>query len=325
MRAIVCTELKGPDSLQLLELPDPKPDPGTLVIDVKAAALNFPDVLITWGKYQTKPKLPFSPGGEGAGVVSAVGDGVEGYSVGDKVFFIGTHGAFAERVALPAMVVAKMPPGVDYRTAAALTMAYGTSYHAFKQRADLKPGETVAVLGAAGGVGLAAVELAKAMGAKVIACASTDEKLQVCKAAGADELLNYGQTDLKTELKQLAPKGVDVVYDPVGGDYSEPAIRSLRAGGRHLVIGFAAGNIPAIPLNLTLLKQSQIVGVFWGAWVMANPREHGKNMVELFQMMAKGQIKPRVEDVYKLEHYREAYACLIERRVKGKVVLDVGI
>lgn len=320
MKALCCKTLDGPNSLSIEDIDTPEVGAGMVRVAVHAAALNFPDVLITQGKYQIKPDLPFTPGGEGAGVIDRVGEGVDHLSVGDRVLFTASHGAFADFAVVPAAMCLPIPDVMDFKSAAALTITYGTSYHALKQRADLKAGETVAVLGAAGGVGLATIELAKAMGARVIACASTDEKLSVCQETGADHLLNYNETELKAGLKSAAPKGVDVVYDPVGGDFSEAAIRALAVGSRHLVIGFAAGVIPAVPLNLTLLKQCQIVGVFWGAWAMANPKLHHQNMQDLFDMFTRGQIKPRVKDIYPLEDFQAAYACLTERRVKGKVV-----
>lgn len=324
MKAVVCKTLDGPTALTLDDVETPAVSAGMILVDVQAASLNFPDVLITQGKYQMKPELPFVPGGEGAGLVAAVGEGVSGFNVGDRILFTGSHGAFAETALLPAMMCVKIPDEMDFKSAAALTITYATSYHALKQRANLQAGEIVAVLGAAGGVGLATIELAKAMGARVIACASSDEKLAVCKEAGADDLLNYGETDLKAGLKALAPKGIDVIYDPVGGDYSEAALRAMANNGRHLVIGFAAGDIPSIPLNLTLLKQCQIVGVFWGAWAMKNPKGQYQNMQDLFALFGKGDIAPRVKDSFSLSQYAEAYACLTERRVKGKVVFDLS-
>ncbi len=324
MKALVCETLEGPEKLVLKDIDKPTLKKGHVLIEVKAASLNFPDVLITQGKYQIKPDLPFIPGGEAAGVVAELGDGVTNLSVGDRVLFTGSHGAFAEYAVIPAQLAMPIPDDMDFKSAAALTITYATSYHALKQRASLQAGETVAVLGAAGGVGYAAIELAKAMGANVIACASSAKKLEVCKEAGADELLDYDEEDLKDGLKKLAPKGVDVIYDPVGGRFSEAALRAIGVNGRHLVIGFAAGDIPKMPLNLTLLKQCQIVGVFWGAWAMANPAGQVANMNDLFDMFKKGQIKPRVEDSFKMADYEEAYACLTERRVRGKAVFEIG-
>jgi NADPH2:quinone reductase len=324
MKALLCKSLMGSHGLSYEDVESPEIMPGAVLIEVKAASLNFPDVLITQGKYQIKPDLPFIPGGEGSGIIKEVGEGVETFSLGDRVIFMNTHGAFAELVLVPHQAVTKIPKGLDFKSAAVLTIAYGTSYHALKQKADLQKGETIAVLGAAGGVGLATVELAKVMGARVIACASTDEKLDICKAAGADEVLNYSRENLKSGLKKLAPKGVDVVFDPVGGDYSESAIRALGIGGRHLVIGFAAGDIPSIPLNLILLKQCQIVGVFWGAWAFNNPIQQIENMIELFSIFAVEKIKPRVENTFKLSEFKKAYACLTGREVKGKVVFNIN-
>jgi len=324
LKAIICNALRGPRSLQYDDVEIPTVTKGSVLIDIKAASLNFPDILITQGKYQIKPDLPFTPGGEGAGLVSGIGEDVEGLNIGDRVIFMNPHGAFADYILVPRAAIMKIPKDMDFKSAAALTLTYGTSYHALKQRAQLQKGEAVAVLGAAGGVGLATIELAKAMGARVIACASTDEKLEVCKKYGADEVLNYTQEDLKEGLKKLAPKGVDVVFDPVGGEYSEKALRAMGSGGRHLVIGFADGNIPKIPLNLTLLKQCQIVGVFWGAWAFNNPAQHIENMTELFALFAMEKIAPRVNDCFKLSEYKEAYACLVERRVMGKVVFELS-
>lgn len=293
-----------------------------MLVDVKAAGLNFPDTLIIQGKYQFQPELPFTPGGEGAGVISEVGEGVSHLKAGDKVIFMCQTGAFAEKVAVPAITAIPMPEGMSFEMAAGITLTYGTSYHALKQRAELKEGETVLVLGAAGGVGIATVELAKAMGAKVIAAASTDEKLAFCKESGADELINYSTDDLRARIKEITGgKGVDVIYDPVGGDFSEAAFRSMAPGGRHLVIGFAAGDIPKVPLNLCLLKQASLVGVFWGAWAAANPPEQIQNMKEILGMVASGKVRASVNDVFPLEEVEAAYACLTERRAKGKVIL----
>lgn len=322
MRAVLCKALTGPDDLVVEQVDDPVAGAGQLLIDVKAAGLNFPDILITQGKYQFKPELPFTPGGEGAGVVAAVGDGVDGVTVGDRVIFNHLTGAFAEKIAVPDTTCVPFPDAMPFDVAAGLTITYGTSYHALKDRAALQAGETVLVLGAAGGVGLAAVELAKAMGARVIAAASTDEKLAVCTAHGADETVNYTTTDLKAALKDLTGgRGVDVVYDPVGGDFTEVAVRGMAPGGRLLVIGFAAGDIPKIPINLCLLKQCALVGVFWGAWATANPQGQRANMQDLFAMFTDGRIKPLVDDVHGLDDVRAAYAALTGRRAKGKVIL----
>lgn len=322
MKAVVCKELGLADKLVVEDVAAPEVAPGHVLVDVKAAGLNFPDTLIIQGKYQFQPDLPFTPGGEGAGIISALGDGVKHLHVGDKVIFMCQTGAFAEQVVVPAITAIPMPDSLTFEMAAGITLTYGTSYHALKQRAALKEGETVLVLGAAGGVGIATVELAKAMGAKVIAAASTDEKLAFCKASGADELINYSTEDLKARIKEITGgKGVDVIYDPVGGDYTETAFRNMAPNGRLLVIGFAAGDIPKIPINLCLLKQASLVGVFWGAWVAKNPGEQMQNMKEILGMVASGAVRASVNDVFPLEDVEKAYACLTERRAKGKVIL----
>lgn len=322
MKAVLCRELGPADKLVIGDVADPKAGAGEVVVDVKAAGLNFPDTLIIQGKYQVRPDLPFTPGGEGAGIVAEVGEGVKHLKVGDKIIFMTQTGAFAEKAVVPAITAIPMPDGLSFEMAAGITLTYGTSYHALKQRAELKPGETVLVLGAAGGVGIATVELAKAMGAKVIAAASTDEKLEFCKQSGADELINYSTEDLKTRIKEITGgRGVDVIYDPVGGDYTETAFRSMAPGGRLLVIGFAAGDIPKVPINLCLLKQASLVGVFWGAWVSKNPGEQMQNMKEIMGMVAEGKVRAAVNDVFPLEDIEAAYACLTERRAKGKVIL----
>lgn len=322
MKAVLCEELGLADKLVIKDVADPTPAPGHVVVDMKAAGLNFPDTLIIQGKYQHRPEMPFTPGGEGAGVVSAIGEGVSHLKEGDKVIFMCQTGAFAEKVMVPAITAIPMPDALSFEMAAGITLTYGTSYHALKQRAQLQAGETVLVLGAAGGVGIATVELAKAMGAKVIAAASTDEKLEFCKASGADELINYSTEDLRDRIKEITDgKGVDVIYDPVGGDYTEAAFRSMAPNGRHLVIGFAAGDIPKVPLNLCLLKQASLVGVFWGAWARANPSDQIQNMTEILGMVASGKVRASVNDVFPLEDVEKAYACLTERRAKGKVIL----
>lgn len=324
MKALICKTLDGPDALDYGDFTAPEIAAGMVLVDVKTASINFPDVLITKGEYQMKPDLPFVPGGEGAGIVAAVGDGVSHVSVGDAVLFTSLSGAFAEQVLVPAMMTVPKPAAMSFEEAAAFTITYGTSYHALKQRANLSAGETVLVLGAAGGVGIATIEIAKAMGATVIAAASSDEKLAVCKEHGADHLINYSKDDLKSALKQLAAGGIDVVYDPVGGAMTEVAFRAMAYNGRHLVIGFAAGDIPKVPANLALLKMCQLVGVFWGNWAMKFPADNAQNMQELFSLFAKGQLKPHVESLYALEDYKEAYACLTKRKVKGKVVFQIG-
>jgi NADPH2:quinone reductase len=322
MKAVLCKELGLADKLVVEDVDAPSPGKGEVLVQVKAAGLNFPDTLIIQGKYQFQPPMPFTPGGEGSGVVKEVGEGVKHLKAGDSVIFMTQTGAFAEQVVVPAITAVPMPEGLAYETAAGITLTYGTSYHALKQRAALKAGETVLVLGAAGGVGIATVELAKAMGATVIAAASTDEKLEFCKNSGADELINYSTEDLRGRIKEITGgKGVDVIYDPVGGDYSETAFRSMAPNGRHLVVGFAAGDIPKIPLNLCLLKQASLVGVFWGAWARGNPGEQMQNMKEILGMLLSGKVKASVNDVFPLADIEAAYACLTERRAKGKVIL----
>lgn len=312
MRAIVCKEHGTADKLVLEEnWQNPSCGDNEVLVNVKAGGLNFPDVLMTQGKYQFQPDLPFVPGAECAGVVDSVGKNVSKYKAGDKVIVMGGVSAFGEQCAVDHNAVMPMPEGLSFVEAAGVAMTYFTSYYALKQRANLQPGETVFVMGAGGGVGITAVELAKAMGAKVIAAASSDEKLALAKAKGADEVFNYTEKPIKETLKELTGgKGVNVIYDPVGGDFSEQALRGMAWNGRYLVIGFASGPIPKIPLNLTLLKGCSIVGVFWGAFMGAEPAEQEKNRLELWQMFAEGTIKPVVTDVFKLEHYEEAFNCL---------------
>ena len=332
MKALQCVELGKPDKLQINELPDPEVHPDHVLIENKAASVNFPDVLMIQGLYQFQPELPFTPGGESAGIVSAVGDGVENIKVGDRVFAMTGLGAFSEKIVAPKHAVVKIPDSMDFETAAALPMTYGTSLYALKQRAGLKEGETLLVLGAAGGVGLATVELGKAMGAKVIAAASTQEKIDLCKKHGADEVFIYPTGKLnKDQQKELSSKikeitggmGANVVYDPVGDDYSEPCIRATAWDGRYLVIGFAAGQIPKIPINLALLKGMKIVGVFWGAWVGMFPEENKKNFEELFRLHSEGKINPEVSDSFNLDDGAQAIAHLKDRKAKGKVIIKI--
>jgi NADPH:quinone reductase len=327
MKAMLCKALGLPETLVYEELPDLRPGPGQVVIDVHACGVNFPDYLIIQGKYQTKPKLPFSPGGEVAGVVNSVGEGVSNLAPGDRVLcFIGTgYGGYADQALVKAEMVTKIPPQMDFVTASAFLLTYGTSYYSLKDRGDLKPGETLVVLGAAGGVGLAAVELGKAMGARVIAAASSDEKLAVCKEHGADAVINYATEDLKERIKELTGgKGADVIYDPVGGDYSEAALRAIGWGGRFLVVGFANGEIPKIPLNLTLLKSCQIVGVFWGASIERDVSHFQRRNDELLQYYVEGKLKPLVSGVYPLEEAARAINYLVARKVTGKLALLTG-
>ena len=325
MRALLCKEHGMADKLELVDdWPEPQAGKGEIVIDIKAAGLNFPDVLIIQGKYQFQPEMPFIPGGECAGDVIAVGEGVERYKVGDKVIAMTGHGCFCEQIAVNQLAVMPMPEGLDYKQAAGVAVTYFTTYHALKQRAQLQEGETLLVLGAAGGVGSTAVELGKLMGAKVIAAASSEEKLALCRELGADETINYSEEDLKARVKELTGgKGVDVVYDPVGGDYSEPALRGMAWNGRYLVIGFASGPIPEIPLNLTLLKGCSIVGVFWGRFTGEEPAVHLQNIKELWSLFAEGKLKPAINDVFPLEAYEQAYEVMTERRARGKVILTL--
>jgi len=322
MKAVVCKEFAPYQQLSIEDVEDPKAEAGHVVIDVKAAGVNFPDILLVEGKYQMKPPLPFIPGGEVSGTVSAIGDGVTVFNIGDRVVAATLLNGFAEKVAAAAAQVAPIPDAMPFEEAAALITTYATTIHALKQRADLKAGETLVVLGAGGGVGTAACQLGKAYGARVIACARGDDKLAAAKQAGADELVDYEKEDLKARLKELTGgKGADVVYDAVGGPFSEPAMRGLGWGGRFLVVGFAAGGIPKMPLNLALLNSRDIRGVFWGAWAGQFPKENGQNMAELFELYARGQIKPMVSASYPLADVTKAFDDLMERRVKGKVVL----
>ncbi len=322
MKAVLVKEFGPIEQLVVEEVPSPNAKKGQVVIQVKACGVNFPDILITQGLYQFKPPLPFSPGGEVAGIIKEVGEGVNHLSVGQAVFTGVLFGGFAEEVAADANMVFPMPDKMDFVTASSIMMTYGTSYHALKDRAHLKAGETLLVLGAAGGVGLAAVDIGKAMGAKVIAAASTDEKLALCQAYGADELINYSSQNLKERLKAIAgSKGIEVVYDPVGGEYSEAAFRAMAWEGRFLVVGFAAGDIPKLPLNLPLLKGAQVVGVFWGAFTQRFPQKNTQNFMEIMQLFSEGKLRNHIHSTYPLERATEALKEMSERRVKGKVVL----
>ena len=322
MKAVLCKAFGPPEILVIEDIESLKPGKGQVVISVKACGVNFPDTLIIQGKYQSKPPFPFTPGSEVAGIVKEVGEGVDHVKVGNRVIAFTGLGGFAEEVVADAARLIPMPRTMDFTTASAFVMTYGTSHHALKDRAQLKPGETLLVLGAAGGVGLAAVEIGKVMGAHVIAAASSDEKLEVCKLHGADEVINYTNGDLKERIKQLTGgKGVDVAFDPVGGDYSEPVLRSMAWGGRFLVIGFAAGDIPRIPLNLPLLKVYSIVGVFWGSFMERDPKHGQENLMELLTWFAEGKLKPHVSATYSLEHVTNALNDLMQRKVTGKAVL----
>ena len=322
MKAILCTHFGGPDELEFSDLPDPSPGSGEVVVAVKSAALNFFDTLIIAGKYQLKPPFPFSPASEFAGVIESVGAGVSGPKAGDRVLGYGGFGAAREKVVLPAQRVVKIPGSLDFDRAAGITVIYGTTLHALKDRARLKPGETLAVLGASGGTGLAAIEIGKLMGAHVIACASSDDKLAFCKERGADDTINYASEDLKEALRRVTNgKGADVIYDPVGGSYAEAALRSIAWQGRFLVIGFAAGEIPKIPLNLALLKGCDIVGVFWGAFIERNPQGHQANMAELVRWADAGKISAHVHATYPLAETPAAIKAIADRKVMGKVIL----
>lgn len=322
MKALLCTEIGSLDKLTIQDVPSPRPGPTQVVIDVKASSINFPDALMVKGMYQVKPPLPFSPGSELAGVVKEVGADVKGFTVGDRVVGFCGHGGFAEECLAPAERLMKLPSGMDFDLGAAFGLTYCTSLHALQECGQLKRGETLLVLGAAGGVGIAAVEIGKIMGARVIAAASSDDKLEVCRAAGADETINYTKDDLRQRLKEIAgEKGVDMVYDPVGGPYSEPALRSTAWGGRFLVVGFAAGDIPKIPLNLALLRERHIIGVYWGDWTRHDPTGHVRNVQQLVKWIAEGKIKPIISERVSLRDTPAAMKRLTERKVKGKVVV----
>jgi NADPH2:quinone reductase len=323
MRAVRCHSYKGPEDVSVDEVKDPgPPGAGDVAIDVRAAGVNFPDLLLSYGKYQFKPEPPFSPGGEGAGVVTAVGPGVTYVKPGDRVAFTIVHGTFVEKLVLPEGAVVKVPDGVSFEIASATLLTYLTTMHALVDRAALAKGETMLVLGAAGGVGVAAIHLGKILGAKVIAAAGSDEKVAFCKQMGADLGIVYTKEDLKERAKALTDgRGVDVTYDAVGGPYSEPAIRSMAWGGRHLVVGFAAGDIPKIPLNLALLKGCAIVGVFWGQFAMRDMirnRAHGE---QIFAWIAEGKLKPHLHAVKPFTEARAVLEELAARKVMGKAVL----
>ena len=333
MKALQCVELGGPEKLVVNDVADPEIAEDHIIIEVKSASVNFPDVLMIQGLYQFQPPLPFIPGGESAGVVVEIGDGVEGFNIGDKVFAATGVGGICEKILAHKNNVRPIPENMDFEIAAALSVTYGTSIYALKQRANLKAGETLLVLGASGGVGLATVQLGKAMGVKVIAAASTQEKVDICIENGADEGFVYPsgnldrdqQKELSNKIKELTGGlGPNVIYDPVGGTYAEPCLRSIAWDGRYLVIGFAAGadQIPKMPLNLTLLKGCQIVGVFWGAWTGMFPAENQKNFEELFEMYKDGKINPAPSDKFTLETSAEAIAHLKDRKAKGKVVIN---
>ena len=322
MKAVLCTRAGTPDDLVIEDLPDPAAGPGEVVVRIAAAALNFFDLLIIAGKYQYKPAYPFSPAAEFAGLVESLGPGVTAFAAGDRVAGYCGWGAARERLAIAADKLVKVPAGLDFDRAAGLSVTYGTSYYALKNRAGLKRGETLAVLGASGGVGLAAVELGALLGARVIACASSDDKLAFARAHGADEGVNYTREDLRDGLKRLGGEhGIDVVYDPVGGHLAEPALRSLAWEGRYLVVGFAAGEIPKLPLNLVLLKSCDVRGVFWGSWTEREPAAHRANMADLVRWCADGKLSAHVHASYPLDQAAQALKDIAGRKTMGKVVL----
>lgn len=322
MKAWLCETLQGPGALRLAELPTPEPQPGEVRIAVRAASLNFPDILIVEGKYQFKPPLPFVPGAEFSGTVEALGEGVTGFAVGQPVAALGGTGGFATHACVKASQLVALPPGFALEDAAAFAFTYGTSHHALVDRAALQPGETVLVLGAAGGVGTAALQIAKAAGAKVIAAASTDEKCALCRELGADATINYATQNVREALKALTEgRGPDVVYDPVGGDLAEPVFRSIAWRGRYLVIGFAGGAIPALPWNLALLKGASVVGVFWGDFVRREPQASAAALAQLAGWYAQGKIKPVIDQRLPLAELPAAYARMASRQVRGKVLL----
>lgn len=322
MKALLCTHYGTPDELEIGDLPDPTPQAGEVVVRIAAAALNFFDTLIIQGKYQTKPAFPFSPSAEFAGTVERVAPDVTTLKAGDRVLGFTGYGAAREKIAVPAQALTPIPDGLDFDRAAGLCVTYGTTLYALKNRANLKPGETLAVLGASGGVGLAAIEIGKLMGARVIACASSAEKIAFCRQHGADEGIDYAAENLKDGLRRVTGgKGVDVIYDPVGGAYAEAALRAIAWEGRYLVIGFAAGDIPKVPFNLYLLKSANVLGVFWGAWTERNPDGHRDNTAQLLKWAADGKLSSHVHAVYPLGEAAAALKAIAERKVMGKVIL----
>lgn len=324
MKAVQCKSYGPPENLVLEEIDPPSPGKGQVLIDIYSTGLNFPDTLQIQGKYQFQPPFPFTPASEVAGKVAQVGEDVSGLKVGDRVMAMVGVGGMAEQVAADVDAADVIPDAMDFDTAAGFGMIYGTSYHALKQRADLQPGETLLVLGASGGVGIAAVELGKAMGARVIAAASTDEKLEVAKQHGADELVNYGDGELKEKVKALTGgQGADVIYDPVGGDLFDQCARCINWKGRILVVGFASGTIPKYPINLALLKGCQLVGVFWGAFRKREPDVYQQNCRDLFELYAQGKLKPLISQVFPLEKYVDALNVFVNRQAVGKIVLRI--
>jgi NADPH2:quinone reductase len=322
MKAIVCQRFGPPSNLEYLEMPDPVPAPDELLINIKACSVNFPDTLIIQGQYQYKPDFPFSPGSDIAGIVEVVGEKVTNFKPGDEIVAITTWGGFAEKIVCKAYLCFAKPPNMDMVQAASFLLAYGTSYYALADRGSLKKDETMLVLGASGGVGLAAVELGKLLGARVIAAASSTEKLELCRQYGADVLINYQKENLKERVKELTGnKGVDVIYDPVGGQYSDLAMRSMAWGGRYLVVGFAAGEIPRLPLNLPLLKGCAIIGVFWGAFTQKQPKRNFHQISQLTRWFNAGKLNPHIHATYPLVKAPYALEEIINRKVRGKIVI----
>lgn len=322
MKALLCTEFGPPEKLTIREIPKPRPGAGQVLLDIKASSLNFPDALMVQGLYQVKPPLPFSPGTEMSGVVVETGSGVRGFRPGDRVIAIAGWGGFAEECAVDAVRLIPLPEGMEFDMGAAFLFTYETSLHALRDRGRLKAGETLFVLGAAGGVGLAAIEIGKAMGARVVAAASSADKLALCKQLGADETIDYVSENLRDRINELTGRrGVDIVFDPVGGTYTETALRATAWGGRLLVVGFAAGDIPKIPINLALLKERSIVGVYWGESVKHDPEGHLRNVKQLVEWLAAGKVKPVISERVPLSEAAAAMKRMINRQVKGKVVI----
>lgn len=321
MRALLCKEYGPPSRLVVEQRDEPAPGKGEVLVEIKAAGINFPDLLAIAGQYQVKTPLPFVPGNEAAGVVTALGEGARQYAVGDRVIVTPAGGAFAQRCAVSEALCQPLPASMSFAQGAAFTVTYATSWHALNQSTCLRAGETILVLGAAGGVGSAAVEIAKVLGARVIAAAGSDEKLEFARSAGADALINYSSNPLKDRVRELTGgQGVDVVYDPVGGALAEQAYRSLAWQGRYLVIGFASGSIPQFALNIALLKEASVIGVWWGTWAQKNPVASARNMAELAERVASGQLQPRVTETFELDRFEEAFLALSERRARGKVI-----
>ncbi|MAO40516.1 MAG: NADPH:quinone oxidoreductase [Pseudohongiella sp.] len=324
MKALLCKSYGPPENLVIEDVPDLEPEAGEAIVDVYAASLNFPDTLQIQGKYQFQPPMPFSPGSEVGGIIRKLGPNMDGFKVGDRVMATPSIGGMAEQVRCAAAGLRKIPDNMDFKTAAGFAMVYTTSYHALKQRARIKPGETLLVLGASGGVGMAAVELGKIMGARVIAAASSDEKLEFVKQADPDELLNYGDGELKEKVKAMTDgKGADVIYDPVGGDLFDQSTRCINWNGRLLVVGFTSGRIPSYPANLALLKGSSMVGVFLGRFRKEEPDAYEQNFQELLDMYRSGKIKPIVTESFAFEDYVAAFNVFRDRRVMGKVTLEI--